>query len=148
MNKNASLQKLIAESFQFQKILFYGMGLVAAVTGVVILVLMIVIPAKPDEATVVFYLKITAVFFILFGFWCVWYVRRRISQVCDLLFIDPSNLSYIQPVTVTKNGISGYAIRLYTSDGKMIGFNVTSAGKQKEILEALKNIFPDVSFKD
>ncbi len=142
MDHAQELKKHIAASFRLQKVIFYGMGIFTALTGVVLLILMTVIPPKPGEEQVVFYLKITSVVFLAFGVWSWWYVDNRIRQTMSLVFDHPTDIERIVPFQVQRRGIVAFAVRLYPKRGKMIGLNVIGPKSQAKLIELLSKQAP------
>jgi hypothetical protein len=138
------LNQLLDAAFQQQKLIFYGMGIVAALTGVGILIMSFVVPPAPGEERIVAVLQGVAVVFILFCGWCFWYVRRRLAQVLDLIYKRPGEIASVKTVTVTRRGISGHAIRLHTRDGQMVGFNVQGSQRQ-ELLRRIVDEIPHLT---
>lgn len=137
MSPNPELVEGIKQSFAHQRLLFFGMAIVAALTGIGILALSFVVPAKPGEEGILLALQITSVVFILFAGWSVWYVRSRESRVLRLLFHTPQEIESVKSVTITKSGVHGHAIRVYTKNGRMVGFNVTG-GLKDRMMELIK----------
>jgi hypothetical protein len=142
MSKQTIFQ-LIASSFKFQKMMFYGMGIVAALTGVGILIASVAIPPKPGEEQIIAILQGVSVVFILFGVWSAWYVRRRLKLVSRLVFETPKEVVVIKSVFVQKSGVPAFAIRLITKDKKMVGFNVPGPKTQRVLMDLLAKELPD-----
>ena len=141
------LNQLLGAAFRQQKLIFYGMGIVAALTGLGILIMSVVVPPAPGEERIVAVLQGVAVIFILFCGWCFWYVRRRLAQVLDLIYKRPGEISSVKTVTVTRGGVSSHAIRLHTRDGQMVGFNVRG-GQQQELLRRIVDEIPHLELSE
>lgn len=139
MDKKELLTKYLDENFRFQKILFYGVSLVTGITGIAILILSLTVPAKPGEEQIMFWQQVTSVIFIIFAVAFPLYIRKRLNQVKDLLFNRPQDIVEVKPVTVTKRGVPGYAIRLITKDKKTAGFNVKSPKSQANLVIIIKD---------
>lgn len=135
------LKQMLDAAFRQQRVLFYGMGIVAALTGVGILIISLLVPPAPGEEGIVSVLQGVAVVFILFCGWCVWYVRRRLAAVTDLIYKRREEIESVKAVTVSRRGISGHAIRLHTRDGQMVGFNVRGS-QQQELLRRIVDEIP------
>lgn len=148
MTTKEELTQLLTKSFHFQKVMFRAVSWAAAVTGAILFVLTFVMPVKPGEEGIVQIMRIVSVIFVVFGWFFSKYIDGRIQQVQKLLFQTPDKISYFKPVMVQKNGIPAFAIRIYTKDNKMIGFNVTGPKTQQRLLVLLKEIMPQVQIKD
>ena len=135
--ENEKLNKLLHKSFSFQKMIFYGMGVVTALTGIGIIIASFVMPVNPGEENIVKILQLVSVGFIFFCGWCFWYVRKRIASVVSLLN-RPKDIEKITPVKVTRKGVVAYAIRVYPKKGKMVGFNVPDPNTQEQIMTLLR----------
>lgn len=134
--ENEKLNTLLHKSFSFQKMMFYGMGVVTAITGLVILILSIRIPPKPGEENVMLILQFVSVGFIFFCVWCFWYVQKRIKSVVSLLN-KPEDIEKIVPVKVSRKGVVAFGIRIHPKKGSMVGFNVTDSLTQQKIMHLL-----------
>lgn len=143
MENQQALKQLIDGSFRMQKVIFYGMGIVAALVGVAILILSVTVPPAPGEENILRIMQVVAAIFILFGFWSVWYVRRRIGSIHRLVFVAPEEVSEVRGFKASRRGVTAYALRFYTSTGQMVGLNVSGPRAQEALLQLLKERLPD-----
>lgn len=147
MTPKEELIKLLESSFHFQKVMFRSVSFVSAITGIILFILTFVLPVKPEEEQVVLILRIVSVGFILFGWFFSKFIEGRIQKVKKLLFEHPEQISTLKAVTVQKNGIPAFAIRIYTKEHKMIGFNVVGPKTQQKLLALIANEVPHVTIE-
>lgn len=143
MNTKQELHNLITDSFRFQKFIFNGVGIVAGPTGIVILILSFTIPAKPGEEQILLGLQITSVVFIIFAVWFPWFINNRLQQIKKIIFEQKEKIKEVKPFTVTKNGIPGFAVRIITTDNKMLGFNVQGPKTQAKAVELITQLMKE-----
>jgi hypothetical protein len=137
MTSKQQLTQLIEDSFKLQKLIFYAVGVVAGITGVVILLLTFVMPVQPGEETIVLGIQVTSVIFIIFAIWFPFFISQRLKAVKKLIFENPDQIAEVIPYTVTRRGIPGYAVRIKTKNKKTLGFNVAGPKTQAKIVELI-----------
>lgn len=133
------LKKLIANSLGFQRVLFYGMAIVFALAGIILLIMTFTLPVQPGEENIVQILRGASVVFILAGIWAVYFVRQMQTKIMDLIYKNPEKIKELKAVRIQKNGIAALAVHIISSDGKKVGLNVMTPQDQQELMTALKD---------